>query len=211
MCACVLNVHTRFARVCVCQMVFFHDCHETCSFFSSPAIPQLHESTLGMFIKSTNLDDGSRAGALVCGANEKEGIITSVHPEIEFTTPMQLVHVLVSGGGKIVWDAIFNLAGEAKLASSAVPLSGNVPSWQKICTPPGEMEQYTMKIDGTSTSDKFQTSVSFTADNTAGLQMPDKQLMVRVPLPGTPCLPPPVVPVRVMDMDPLQYQSQRLF
>lgn len=186
------------------------------SFFQSPGIPQLHESTLGLHIKSTNLDQESNTATLVCSQTEKDGVTAgAVHPEITFNEPMQDLHVLAAGGpkGKIVWDAFFNLNGKTVLTKQAVPTTGMVPQWNKICTPPGEMEQYNMFITGTSTkSGPIQTSISFTSDNGLGVELPAKTLMVRVPLPGGNPLAPVIVPIRPQtDLNPLNYLQQRLF
>ena len=173
---------------------------------------QLHEGSLGLFIKATDIDTGSHSGALVCNGSELCGSISKIHPEITFTEPMQNVHVhATSAGGKTMWDADYNLGGKTVLAKTAQG-AGAVPYWNKVCTPAEGMEQYNIAITGISVKGTpITTSVSFTSDNSGGLATPARTLPVRVALPGADPLLPPVVPIGSQDMDPRRYLSQKLF
>ena len=172
-----------------------------------PEIPQLHESLVGLHIKSTDIDSGSFNSSLVCSQHDKPGAVTAIHPGIKFDQPVNDLRVMATGGtaGKIIWDAKYNLAGKSELVKSAVAVGGDVPQWTKVCTPSGDMELYTIQMTANGAkSGVFNTSVSFTANNGMAVQVP-RRFMVQLPIPAGQPANPIIVPVNPDDFNPLKF------
>ena len=176
--------------------------------FAVPTIPQLHESTLGMHVQGTDIDDGSFNAGLVCGATDKPWEVTRIHPSITFDEPIVSVkvHAKNTSTGKVVWDATYNLGSKKELPGDVVSESGTQPSWIKICTPNGTSEGYKISLDAVGTqSGPFKSSIHFSSDNAH---------TVKVPRMFDPTLPPRssrypdphvTVPIRSEDFDPRKY------
>lgn len=180
----------------------------TC-FDGVPGIPQLHESILGLHIKSSDIDDGSFNGSLVCSTGDRPGSISSVHPSITFDEPITSLEVVASGAsrGDVVWDATYSLGGKPELPRDLPAVAGNVPSWLKICTPKGELENYTIEMKAVGAkSGPFQTTLSFTSANDTSVALPDKSMPLRLPgpQPSNPD-PPPYLSIRPDDFNPRRF------
>ncbi len=145
--------------------------------FAVPSVPQLHESTLGMHVVGTDIDDGAFNADLVCGTTDKPWDIAKVHPSITFDEPVvsATVHAENTSTGKVVWDAIYSLGSKKELARDLASESGRQPSWLKISSPPGESEGYKIDIDAVgAVSGPFKTSVYFTSDNAHVAKVPNE-------------------------------------
>ena len=178
--------------------------------FAVPSIPQLHESTLGMHVMGTDIDDGSFHADLVCGSTDKPGDLATVHPSFTFDEPMvsAKVHAENSSTGKVIWDAIYSLGSKKELTRDLVSDSGSQPSWIKICTPPGHTEGYKVSIEGVgAVSGPFNTSVLFSSDNAHVAKVPRD---FNTNLPWKPSRQPDMhvtVPIRPDDFNPIKYSN----
>lgn len=179
-----------------------------------PSIPQLHESTLGLHVQGTDIDDGSFNADLVCGAGDKPWDIAKVHPSITFDEPLvsAKVHAENTSTGKVVWDATYNLGSKKELARELVSDNGTNPSWTKICTPAGKFEGYKIDIDAVgSVSGPFKSFVYFSSDNSHAAKVPmrynifEPNRLSRQPDPHV------SVPIRPEDFNPIKFAAKSGF
>ncbi len=170
-------------------------------------IPQLHESLLGPHVVGTDIDSGSFNNTLVCGVHDKPGALASTHPAIKFDQPIQDLRVVAKSvlTGKVLWDASFGLGGAKELTADAKAAGGFQPVWNKVCTQPGDVENYRIDISANGqVSGQFDTSVSFTSNNDHTVQLskflfPTKPKLANLPRN------PPMVPIDPTDFIPYKY------
>ena len=178
--------------------------------FAVPSVPQLHESTLGMHVMGTDIDDGSFNADLVCGTTDKPWDVAKVHPSIRFDEPMisAKVHAENTSTGKVVWDAIYSLGSKKELPRDLASDSGTQPSWIKICTPAGKSEGYKISIDGVGAkSGSFKSSLFFSSDNSHSAKVPE-QYNPSLPWKHSRQPDPHItVPIRPNDFNPIKYAN----
>lgn len=172
-----------------------------------PTIPQLHEGVLGPHVVSTDLDSGSFNANLVCGPHDKPGTLASAHPFIKFDIPIQSLRLLAKSTltGKVIWDGSYGLGGSQELPRDAVAAGGAHPTWEKICTPNGAIENYRIDISAEGgPSGHFDSSVTFSSNNAHTVQTSKLMFAKKPKLPKIPELP-PTVPILPDDMNPIKY------
>ena len=173
-----------------------------------PEIPQLHEGLLGLHVKSTDIDNGSFNGNLVCGPLDNQGAKSGLHPSIEFDEPMNTVNIQVSApDGAKLWDATYAMNGKALLSQDAQAIGGSVPRWLKICTPRGVNELYTMRIVGNGVkSGTFKTSIVISSNNSLAVRTPEMPIISNAAS-RLPRLPPGPILVRLTpnELNPMTY------
>jgi hypothetical protein len=176
--------------------------------FAVPSVPQLSEGLLGSHIVSTDLDDGSFRGNLVCDSSRTGGV-TPAHPAIRFDVPLDSVHVKVvkeGGTGGPVWDAQFTLGGAKELEADIKSVNG--AQWEKICTPRGGIETYRADIEGTDSMGRnVKTHFTFSSDNNHVVEVPFRAMASRVP--PSPMDKKPTVQIRPGDFNPLKYMPKK--
>jgi hypothetical protein len=171
-----------------------------------PTVPQLHASLLGPHISSTDIDRGSFNANLVCGPHETPGTLAGTHPSIKFDQPIQDLRVIAKSvkSGRVMWDASYVLGGSKELLSSAQAAGGAKPVWTKVCTEPGNVENYKIDIVANGQKGQFNSSVSFTSNNAHVVQLSDFLFPQKPDLPKLPA-DPPTIKIDPHDFLPYKY------
>ena len=172
-----------------------------------PSIPQLHEGLLGPHIVGSDIDNGSFNANLVCGVNDKPGVVAATHPSIKFDEPIYDMRVIAKAlpSGRVLWDAFYSLGGSKELTSKTEAVGGAVPHFSKICTPQGDIENYKIDVSANGqSSGNFDSSISFTSNNAHTLKLSEFLFPKRPTLPRPPDNP-PIVPLDPTDLNPYKY------
>jgi hypothetical protein len=80
----------------------------------------------------------------------KHDHVTPLHPSISFKHPANFAHVVMrdkTEGGKIVWDAVFNVGGAHKIAVDQKPIDGTITEFPGIIAEPHRTHVYSMTVD----------------------------------------------------------------
>ena len=81
---------------------------------------------------------------------------TPLHPSVEFKHPatyarLQLIDIAKK---KLVWDAVFDVKGNHKIAVDQKPVGGSVPEFAGVTTsPPGKAHWYILRVDADNPKD----------------------------------------------------------
>jgi len=86
--------------------------------------------------------DLTNSAAWTCHDGRPQGdrMLSVPHPQLEFRHPHNKIHVHLedksdSSGGKVLWDAAFDMGGTEYLKDNAPALSGKHVGFEKICPP----------------------------------------------------------------------------
>jgi hypothetical protein len=82
------------------------------------------------------------------GIHSKD-VVKKLHPSISFKHPASVARVVMKDltDKRTVWDAVFNVHGNHKIAADQVPVGGTMPKFYGINPAPNKPHMYSISVD----------------------------------------------------------------